>query len=117
MPDLKALLAPRSIAIVGASPNPAIIRGKVQHVLHARGYPGRVYPISRSHAEVQGAKAYPRIADVPEAVDLAIIIIPAAAVPEALEECGRAGAKAAYIISSGFAEESGGGGSGLQEAV
>lgn len=117
MPDIDALLSPRSIAIVGASPDATIIRGKVQHVLHARKYPGKIYPISRSNAEVQDVKAYPSIADVPEAVDLAMVIIPAAAVPSALEECGEAGVKAAYIISSGFAEERGIDGAGLQRQI
>src|SRR5919106_643599 len=117
MPDLDALLAPRSIAIVGASPNVEIIRGELQHVLCARGFPGRVYPVSRTHAEVQGLKAYPSISSLPEKVDLALIVIPAANVPDALEECGRAGIKAAYIISSGFAEERGNTGPALQQAV
>lgn len=117
MPDLDALLTPRSIAVIGASPDAQIIRGKLQHVLQARGFPGRLYPVSRSHAVVQGLRAYPSVADIPEAVDLAIIVVPAAAVPGATEECGRAGAKAAYIISSGFAEEAGSTGPALQEAV
>src|ERR671917_382029 len=64
MPDLDALLAPRGIAIIGASPDQTIIRGKIQHVLTARGFPpDRLYPISRSHAEVQGLRAYPAIAE------------------------------------------------------
>ncbi|WP_135467723.1 acetate--CoA ligase family protein [Crenalkalicoccus roseus] len=117
MPDLDALLAPRSIAIIGASPDTTIIRGKIQHVLQARGFPGPVHPISRSHAEIQGRRAYRSIAEVPERVDLAVVVIPAAAVPEALEECGRAGVKAAYIISSGFAEEASESGPALQRAV
>jgi len=117
MPNLDALLAPRTIAIIGASPDATIIRGKIQHVLQARGFPGRIYPISRSHAEVQGLRAWPVITAVPEPVDLAIIVIPAAGVPAALEECGRAGAKAAYIISSGFAEEAGDTGAALQQAI
>lgn len=117
MADLEALLAPRSIAIIGASPDTGIIRGKLQQVLQARHYPGRLYPVSRSYAEVQGRRAYPSIADVPERVDLAIVVVPANVVPAALEECGRSGVKAAYIISSGFAEEAGSEGAALQDAV
>lgn len=86
-------------------------------MLREGGYAGRCYPISRSHAEVQGLRAYARIAEVPEPVDLALIIIPAQAVPEALEECGRAGARAAYIVSSGFAEDRDADGPALQRAV
>ena len=117
MPNLDALLAPRTIAIIGASPDAKIIRGKIQHVLQARGFPGPIYPISRSHAEVQGIRAWPDIASVPGPVDLAIIIIPAAGVPQALDDCGRAGVRAAYIISSGFAEEAGSAGAALQDQV
>lgn len=117
MPDLDALLAPRSIAIIGASPDTGIIRGKLQQVMQARGYPGQLYPVSRSHADVQGRKAYASIADIPDRVDLAIIVVPANVVPAALEECGRNGVKAAYIISSGFAEEAGSAGAALQDTV
>ncbi|MBI2207243.1 MAG: acetate--CoA ligase family protein [Candidatus Rokubacteria bacterium] len=106
-PDLTPLLAPRSIAVIGASPDREIIRGRLMHVLMARGFPGPVYPITRSHAEIHGVKAYASIDDVPEPVDLAIVVIPAAGVPDALEACGRRGVKAAAIISSGFAEERG----------
>ena len=105
--DLAPLLAPRSIAVIGASPDRDIIRGRLMHVLMARGFPGPVYPVTRSHAEIHGVKAYASIDDVPGPVDLAIVVIPAAGVPDALEACGRRGVKAAAIISSGFAEERG----------
>ncbi len=117
MPDLDALLSPRSIAIIGASPDHTVIRGKVQHVLQHRHYPGAIYPISRSNADVQGKKAYPNLAALPEVPDLAIIIIPAEHVADAIEECGRAGVKAAYIISSGFAEEAGEAGAARQHRI
>lgn len=114
MPDISALLAPRSIAIIGASPDASIIRGKVQKMLQLRDYAGKIYPVSRRHAEVQGLTAYASIANLPEAADLAVIAIPAQDVPGALEECGAAGIRAAYIISSGFAEEGAGSGADLQ---
>jgi acyl-CoA synthetase (NDP forming) len=105
--NLAPLLKPRSIAVIGASPDKDIIRGRLLHVLLARGYAGTIYPVTRSHPEVHGLKAYASIDDVPEAPDLAIVVIPAAGVPDALEACGRRGVKAAAIISSGFAEERG----------
>lgn len=104
-PNIDALLEPRSVALIGASPDATIIRGRIQHALDARGFAGPVYPVSRSHTEIQGARAYASIGEVPSPVDMAVIMIPAAAVPEALRECGEAGVKAAYIISSGFSEE------------
>lgn len=114
MPDLSALLAPRSIAIVGASPDVSIIRGRVQQMLQLRQYSGKLYPISRRHKEVQGVEAFPSMSALPAAVDLAVIAVPAVDVPAALEDCGKAGTRAAYIISSGFAEEGAGKGAALE---
>ena len=54
MPDLGALLSPQAVAVVGASPDTTIIRGRTLKVMLKQGFPGWVYPVSRSHAEVQG---------------------------------------------------------------
>jgi acyl-CoA synthetase (NDP forming) len=105
MPDLNALLWPKTIAVLGASPDATIIRGRIIKILASRPFPGTIYPISRSHDEVLGLKAYKAVGDIPEKIDLAVFVIPAANVTDALEECGAAGVKAALIISSGFAEE------------
>jgi acyl-CoA synthetase (NDP forming) len=107
MPDLRPLLWPRSVALVGASDNKEIIRGRLLHIMLLRGFPGQIFPVTPSRAEVQGLKAYPSVAALPEPVDLAIIVIPAAVVLQVLDECGVRGIKAAIIITSGFAEESG----------
>ncbi|MGH7333267.1 MAG: acetate--CoA ligase family protein [Candidatus Rokuibacteriota bacterium] len=107
MPDLRPLLWPRSVALIGASDNKDIIRGRLLHIMLLRGFPGQIFPVTPSRAEVQGLKAYPSVAALPEPVDLAIIVIPAAAVLPVLNECGVRGIKAAIIITSGFAEETG----------
>src|SRR5499427_5864679 len=107
MPDLTPLFAPDSIAIIGASGDTHSLRGRTTQFLLAHGYPGRVYPITRSQPEVFGLKAYASIADLPEAPDLAVVVVPAAYVAPTLEECGRKGVRAAVVISSGFAEERG----------
>ena len=117
MPDLSALLSPASVAVVGASPDPHILRGRIVTVLGRHAFPGPIYPISRSHAEIGGRKAYRGIAEAPGPVDLAVLIIPAASVPAALEECAAAGAKAALILASGFAEEPTEAGRGLQDEI
>ena len=117
MPELDALLWPRSIAVVGASPDPAIIRGRLLATVRRHGFPGPLYPVSRSHAAIRGLACYPSVEALPEAVDLAIITIPAIWVPEVLEACGRRGIRAAYIISSGFAEEASAEGAARQRAV
>jgi acyl-CoA synthetase (NDP forming) len=107
MPDLRPLLWPRSVAIVGASDNKEIIRGRLLHIMLLRGFPGQIYPVTPSRTEVQGLRAYPSVAALPEPVDLAVIVIPSAAVLQVLDECGVRGIKAAVIITSGFAEEKG----------
>ena len=107
MPDLKAFLSPNAVAVIGASDNADILRGRIMKVMMGHDFKGEIYPISRSSDEVFGLKAYPTISDVPGHVDLAILIIPAEFVPDTLRECGRKGVKAAQIITSGFAEEIG----------
>ena len=114
MPDIHALLWPRAVAIVGASSDQTSLRGRIVRVIQSHGFAGALYPISRSEAEIQGLPAYGKIGDVPGPVDLALLIVPARYVPDALAECGEAGVKAAHIIASGFAEEAGEGGAALQ---
>ena len=106
MPDLKPLLSPESVAIIGASADPHTLRGRTTQYLIAHGYPGRVYPVTRSQSEVLGLKAYPSPAALPAPADLAVILVPAAHVVDTLAQCGERGIKAAVVISSGFGEES-----------
>src|SRR5437870_6970593 len=107
MPDLKPLSSPDSVAIVGASADTHTLRGRTTQFLIAHGYPGRLYPVTRSRPEVFGIRSYATVAELPEAPDLAVVIVPAAHVVPTLEECGRKGVRAAVVISSGFAEERG----------
>src|SRR5947209_17918768 len=104
MPDLRPLLSPDSVVIVGAASDDSL-RGRLTRQLIEHGYDGRLYPVTRSQSEVLGHKAYATIADLPEAVDLAVILVPAAHVISTIEQCGARGIPAAAIISSGFAEE------------
>jgi acetate---CoA ligase (ADP-forming) len=106
MPDLRPLLSPDSIAIIGASADTETLRGRLTNALIGHGYDGRVFPVTRSHSEVLGLRAYPSVAALPEPADLAVILVPAAHVVETLEQCGGRGIRAAVVISSGFAEES-----------
>jgi acyl-CoA synthetase (NDP forming) len=117
MPDIGKLLWPKSVAVVGASSDLHGLRGRIIEIMRAHPFAGQIFPVSRSAAEVQGLKAYPSVADLPALVDLAILIIPAAYVPEELERCGRAGIKAAVILSSGFAEEPGEAGARMQNEI
>jgi len=117
MPNLDALFWPRSIALVGASPDKSGIRGRIVDAVRQHGFDGSLYPISRSHTIIDGLTAYPDVATLPEAVDLAIVTIPAAYVVAALEACGARGVRAAIIISSGFAEERGAQGIAREQAI
>ena len=113
---LEALLRPRSIAIIGASQDPAKIGGRPLHLLRRYGYAGQIYPINPRAAEVQGLKAYPSVMDVPEAPDLALIAVEAEKAPEAVEQCAARGVRGVVVFSSGFAEL-GEAGAALQERL
>jgi acetate---CoA ligase (ADP-forming) len=117
VPDIGKLLWPRSVAVIGASSDTKGLRGRILQILRGHPFAGPVYPVSRSEAEVQGLKAYRSVAELPEPVDLAVLIIPAKFVPDELARCGAAGIPAAIIPSSGFAEEAGEAGARLQEEI
>jgi acyl-CoA synthetase (NDP forming) len=117
VPDISKLLWPKSVAVVGASSDTKGLRGRILRTMLDHAFQGKIYPVSRSAAEVQGHKAYKSVAELPEPADLAVIIIPAEFVPEELERCGRAGVKAVVIPSSGFAEEPGEAGRRMQAAI
>jgi acyl-CoA synthetase (NDP forming) len=116
LPSIEKLLWPRSVAVIGASSDTRGLRGRIVQILLSHPYKGAVYPVSRSEAQVQGLKAYKSVADLPP-TDLAAMIIPAKFVPQELENCGKAGIKAATIFSSGFAEEKGETGPALQKEI
>jgi acyl-CoA synthetase (NDP forming) len=106
VPDIGKFLWPKSIAVVGASSDVHGLRGRILEIILSHPFAGKVYPVSRSASNVQGLQAYPSIEALPEPADLAILIVPAQYIPAELERCGKAGVRAAAILSSGFAEES-----------
>jgi acyl-CoA synthetase (NDP forming) len=81
------------------------------------GFDGPVYPIHPKDKEIAGLKAYARVSEVPETVDLAIFVLPTTVVPGVLEECGQAGIKRAIIVSAGFSEKEGPEGKELQNNI
>lgn len=101
-------LRPRSVAIVGASPQPGSPRNLLVKNLVKHGFQGAVYPVSPSHAEVDGLKAYKTVGDLPEVPDVALVITPAQTVAGVIAECGRKGIRNAVVFSSGFEEVEGG---------
>jgi len=101
---LDRLFRPRSVAIVGASPTRGNARNSLVRALLKHGYGGKVYPVSPSHAEIEGHKAYKSLADLPEVPDVALIITPAKTVPGIIAECGAKGTRNAIVYSAGFEE-------------
>jgi len=99
-----ALLRPRAVALVGASADAQKNTGRPQRFLARHGYRGAVYPVNPGRDRVQGATAYASLRDVPGPVDHALIMVPAAKVPTAIEDCGRAGVTVATVYSDGFAD-------------
>ena len=114
--DLDKLFHPRSVALIGASTEQNKLSGRPLRYFREFGYAGRLYPINPKYQEIAGLPCYAKLSDVPGEVDLAVITLPAPAVPAALAACGAKGVKAAAIISSGFAEV-GGEGVELQEKL
>ena len=114
--DLKMLFHPRSVALMGASTEPTKLSGRPFRFFREFGYAGRIYPVNPKYPEMAGLPCFASLADIPGEVDLAVITLPASAVPGALAECGAKGVKAAAIISAGFAEV-GGEGIRLQEEL
>jgi acyl-CoA synthetase (NDP forming) len=113
---LERLLDPRSIAIIGASHEERRAGGQPLHALTRYGYSGKVYAVNPRYTDIKGVACYPNITGVPEAVDLAIIALPASEVPRVLEECGAAGIRNALVLSAGF-REIGAAGEALQEEL
>src|SRR5918912_2144828 len=104
MNSLKAALAPESVAVIGASSDPNKIGGRPLLYLSRFGYRGRVYPINPNRPEVQGFKAYPDLAALPEAPEAAVIAVPGEAAVEALDACVERGVKLVVMMASGFGE-------------
>lgn len=112
----RALFRPRSIALIGASADPAKDNSRAQRLLAREGYSGRVIPVNPSRAEIMGVATAPDIRGVDGDVDHAIIMVPGAAVADAIAGCIEKRVPVATIFSAGFAE-TGDAGRARQEAL
>jgi acyl-CoA synthetase (NDP forming) len=101
---LTPLLSPRSIAVLGASSDPTRIGGRPIAYLTAQGFKGAIYPVNPNRAEVQGLKAYPSVAALPEPPDVAIVAVPAEIAMQSVADLASRGVKAALMFTAGFAE-------------
>jgi len=104
MRDIQPLVAPRSIAVIGASANANKSGGILFSNLAKGGFQGKLFPINPNASEIMGIKVYPSVGDVPEKVDLVYIVLPSQHMETAIQQCVEAGARAACIITAGFSE-------------
>lgn len=102
--DLIPFFEPAGVAVIGASSNPRKLSHGILRNLINSSYTGGVYPVNPGAGEILGKPCFADIAAVPDPVELAVVVIPAAATPQTLEACGRRGIHAAIIISGGFKE-------------
>ncbi|MCW0217211.1 MAG: CoA-binding protein, partial [Prosthecobacter sp.] len=100
--SLESFFRPRSIALIGATDREGSVGRAIWENLYSFG--GVVFPVNGRRTEVLGVKAFPNIAALPEVPDLVIVVTPAAAVPQIVEEAGMVGVRAVVVISAGFKE-------------
>ncbi len=101
---LKAFFRPRALTVIGASDKPGKVGRVVLENILSSGFAGKVYPVNPNRESVLGLPCYASVSDLPETPDLAVIIVPAPAVRQVVEECGSRGVPAAVIITAGFKE-------------
>jgi acetyl coenzyme A synthetase (ADP forming)-like protein len=102
--SIRHVLAPRSVAVIGASRQPGSLGQLIFQNIMEGGFTGVVYPVNPKADAIMAVKAYPSVLDVPGEVDLAIIIVPTSLVARVADECGRKGVRAIIVITDGFRE-------------
>ncbi|MGE5290932.1 MAG: GNAT family N-acetyltransferase [Micromonosporaceae bacterium] len=105
--SLRHIFQPASVAVVGASRRPGTIGHAILRNIVTGGFTGHIYAVNPRARHVEGVECMPSVADLPEPVDLAIVAVPAAAVPDVAEQCGRRGVRALVVITAGFGIEAG----------
>ena len=114
--SLRPVLAPRAVAVIGASQDARSIGRRVFDALRAGGFTGAIYPVNPKSDEIAGLRCYATVRDAPQGIDLAVIAVPRAAVLNVVDDCAAAGVKGLVIITAGFAE-TGDEGRALQQAL
>lgn len=100
--DLRRLLAPTSVALVGASATPGALGTRT--LANLNGFPGELYPVNPRHAELGGRRCHASLSALPEAPDCVVLAVPAESVEALVAECGARGAGAVIVLASGYAE-------------
>ena len=101
---LDVFFSPKTVAVIGATENPGSVGRTVLWNLVTSPFGGTVYPVNPKRPSVLGVKAYKSISDIPEQVDLAVIVTPPPSIPGLIRECGENGVRGAIVISAGFKE-------------
>src|SRR5512140_1938709 len=101
---LDVFFSPKTVAVIGATENAGTVGRTVLWNLVTNPFGGTVYPVNPKRPSVLGVKAYKSVSDIPEQVDLAVIITPPPSIPGIIRECGENGVRAAIVISAGFKE-------------
>ncbi|MGD0197347.1 MAG: GNAT family N-acetyltransferase [Solirubrobacteraceae bacterium] len=112
-----AILAPKSVALIGASRRRGTVGGEILHNLVANNFQGVVYPVNPTASFIQSMPAYASVTDVPTRPDLAVIAVPASGVLDVARECGIAGVRGLVVVSAGFAEVGGEGSEAQRELL
>ena len=102
--DLDCIFKPRSIAVIGTSRKPGTIGRAILHNLIKYGFQGPVYPVNPNAKFVHSVKCYSSILEIPEPIDLAVVVVPKHLVLSVVEECGQKGVRGVIVISAGFKE-------------
>ena len=116
MKNIQAIMSPRSIAVVGATNRPGSVGHAVFENIISNGYQGILYPVNPKSKSVHSVKAYPRLKDIPDSVDMAVVIVPSEIVPSIIEEAAEKEVKGVVVITAGF-KEIGGHGVELERQV
>jgi len=103
-PALDVLFAPKSVAVIGATDRAGSVGRTVLWNLISNPFGGTVYPVNPKSRSVLGIKAYPSVKELPEPLDLAVVVTPAPVIPGIIGQCADLGVKGAIIISAGFRE-------------
>ena len=101
---LRSAMAPRSLAVIGASERSGALGAAVFGNIRAGTFAGAVYPVNPKYRQLDGLRCYARLADLPEAPDLAVIVTPAATVPGLVDQAAVLGVRHVIVLSAGFAE-------------
>lgn len=103
---LTHFLNPQSVAMIGVSPNPSFVNAILNNLLRWQ-YDKPIYPVNPNYRDIAGLQSYPRIGDVPQTVDLAVVSVPSRMIPDILQQCEAKGVQAMNILTSGFEEITG----------